>query len=114
VIALFFMLGWDRYGFDEKCVGARYTEVVFLHPMGSAGHIVHSAASMERNMIARFFMLGWDRYRFNKKCVGRCYNELVFLHPVGSAGNVGHLVCLVGAKCRRTFFHAREGLVQFP
>jgi hypothetical protein len=39
------MLRWDRYGFDNKRVGARYAELVVLHPVGSAGHVVHSGAS---------------------------------------------------------------------
>jgi hypothetical protein len=38
-----------------------------LHPVGSAGHVVHSGASMARNIEALFFMLGWDQYRFHKK-----------------------------------------------
>jgi hypothetical protein len=28
--ALFFMLGWDRYGYDKKCVGTRYAEPMFF------------------------------------------------------------------------------------
>jgi hypothetical protein len=39
------MLGWSRSHFLKKCDGARYAELVFLHPMGSAGHVVHSVAS---------------------------------------------------------------------
>jgi hypothetical protein len=42
---LFFILGWDPYGFDNKRAGARYTELVFWYPVGSACHVVHSVAS---------------------------------------------------------------------
>jgi hypothetical protein len=45
VIALFFMLGWDWYGFDKKRAGTRYAELLFLHLVGSVGHIMHSGAS---------------------------------------------------------------------
>jgi hypothetical protein len=66
-IALLFLLRWDWYGFDKKHTRSRYTELAFLHPVGSAGHVVHSGASGESNVIALFFMLGWDRYGFDKK-----------------------------------------------
>jgi hypothetical protein len=29
VDALFFLLGWDRHGFDKKRIGARYTKLCF-------------------------------------------------------------------------------------
>jgi hypothetical protein len=44
VDALFFMLRWDRYGFDKKRAGTRYSKLVFLHLVGYAGNVVHSGA----------------------------------------------------------------------
>jgi hypothetical protein len=54
------MLRWDCYGFDKKRVKTRYSELVFLHSLGSAGHIVHFGAAGRQNVDAVFFMLGWD------------------------------------------------------
>jgi hypothetical protein len=84
------MLGWDRYGFDNKCIGTRYAEHLFLHLLGSAGHVVHFGAPGEQIVDTLFFKLRWDRYGCDKKCFRTRYAKLVFLHPVGSVGHVVH------------------------
>jgi hypothetical protein len=60
------MLGWERCGIHKNCVGTRYDELLFLHPVRSAGHIVHLGASRERLIDTLFFKHRWDRYGFDK------------------------------------------------
>jgi hypothetical protein len=85
-----FMLMRDLYGLNKQSGGTCYAKQLILHPVGNAGHVVHSGASKAQNIDALFFMLGWDRYAFDKKSIGTHYAEHVFLHPVGSAGDIVH------------------------
>jgi hypothetical protein len=81
-------VGW--YRFHRKRTGTRYAILVFLHLVASAGHVVHSGASGERNVYALFFLLESDRYIFYKKCSETRYTKIAFSHPVGSVGHVVH------------------------
>jgi hypothetical protein len=42
----FFMLRQARCGFHKKCTRTLYAQLVFLHSVGSADHVVHSGASV--------------------------------------------------------------------
>jgi hypothetical protein len=45
IYTLFFVLGCVRYEIDKKCFRTHDAELVFLHPLGSMGHVLHSGVS---------------------------------------------------------------------
>jgi hypothetical protein len=83
------MLGWDRYRFNKKHVGTCYAELLFFHPLRSAGHVVHSVAPGHETS-THYCSCWWDRFGFNKKRAETRYAELVILYSMGTAGHVVH------------------------
>jgi hypothetical protein len=66
---------------------ARCTYLVFLHPVGSTGLIMHLMCPRHETSTHYFHgRVGW--IGFYKKRARTRYTELVFLHPVGSVGHV--------------------------
>jgi hypothetical protein len=81
------MFGWDWYGYDKKRAGIHYTELVFLHLVGSAGDIVQSDMSRVRNVDTLFFKLGWAWCGFHKKRAETRYAEHVCFASGGICGS---------------------------
>jgi hypothetical protein len=79
----------------------------FLHPVGSAGHIVYSSASKVRNVDAAFFMLRWVQCGYHEKLVGTHNVELVFLHLVGFMGHVAQSAASGVRNDDTLFFYPR-------
>jgi hypothetical protein len=77
MITLFFMLGWDRYGFNKKSNGTHYAELVFLHPFGYAGCVVHSGVSGARS-VDTFSCLGGAGVVSIKSAPGHVMSNLCF------------------------------------
>jgi hypothetical protein len=75
---------------EKACRGTLHRTSLFLHPVGSAAHVVHSGPFGVRSIVALFIMLRWARCGFQKKHTGTHYAILVFLHPVRSMGHVVH------------------------
>jgi hypothetical protein len=84
------MLWWFRCGFHKKRNRTCCAEHLFLPPVESAGHAVHSSRTGARNVDTLLLMLGWVQCGFHKKRDGTHYTKFVFLPLVGSASHVVH------------------------
>jgi hypothetical protein len=74
---------------DKKHARIRYAKLVFLHAVGSAGHVVLPMLPRCETLMHYFHArVAWCG--FHKKRAGTRYIEVVFLHPVGSVGHVVH------------------------
>jgi hypothetical protein len=72
------MLGWDWYGFNKMRARTSYAELVFLHPVGSVGHVVQSGASAARDINTPFVILWCNWYGFHNKRIGHVTPNLCF------------------------------------
>jgi hypothetical protein len=87
------MLRWDQYGLHKRRAGTRYAKHLFLHPVGSAGHVVFSSAYGTRSIDKLVIMLSWDRYGFDKNRVGTSH---VVHSGASRAQNVDPLFFMLG------------------
>jgi hypothetical protein len=111
VIALFFMVGWDWYGFNKKRARTSYTQLLFFNSRGSVGHVVHSGAS-GRIMLRHYFSCsGGPSAVFIKSALGHVTPNLCFA-SYGICGSRSPFRCVWCVKHDRTIFHAQVRLVQ--
>jgi hypothetical protein len=65
-------------GIPEKGVETQYAKLLFLHPMGYVGHVVHFGASGGRNIDTLFFLLGGIGMDSTKMCLVTLCRTCVF------------------------------------
>jgi hypothetical protein len=72
------MLGWDQYRFDKKSIVTRYVELLFLHPVGSVGHVVHFGTSGRESLTHYFLCSGGTGTDLTKSISGHVMPNLCF------------------------------------
>jgi hypothetical protein len=103
VDSLFFTLGWDWYGFDKKHIRAHYTELVFLHSVEYAGHVVHSGVSGVPTSMHYFSCLGGTDMYSTKSAQDTLCRTCIFAFG-GICGSRSAFRCVRGANVDALFF----------
>jgi hypothetical protein len=80
-----FMLGWARCGLHKKHAGECYAKLLFLHPVGSTGHIVHPVHDTSTHY---FSCSGGPNAVSIKSALGHITLNLCFAF----GGSVGHIM----------------------
>jgi hypothetical protein len=81
------MIDWAYADPTKNRPGNHYIEQVFLHSVGSAGHVVGSGTFGVQSNESLIFH---DWSGTHKKRIGTRYTELVLLHPLEYVGHVVH------------------------
>jgi hypothetical protein len=107
------MLGWAQCGSHKKCARAHYAKLVFLHPGGSAVHIVSSVASGRVTAMHYFLCLGRPGVHPTKTMTGHIMLKLCFCIDC----NVLVTWCILVQpehKMSTHYFHDRVGPARIP
>jgi hypothetical protein len=84
------MAEWDCYGYEKKRTGTHYAELVFLHPVGSAIHMVHFVVFGARNVDPLFSHSGGPSAVSIKGGLGHIMPNLCFCIWWDIRGHVVH------------------------
>jgi hypothetical protein len=110
------MLGWAWCGFHKKHIGTCNAKHVFLHPVVTAGHVVHSSGSGHKTSTHYYFwgvgIICHARVgprRFPKKARRDTLHRTYLFAFGGICGSCSAFRCAQGTKRRRTIFHTRIG-----
>jgi hypothetical protein len=95
----------------KKLTGTHYVELVFLHSVGSAGHVCIPMHPASETSTDYFSCSSWLGVVFIKNAPGHITPNLCFASG-GICGSHNGFVSVQGVKRQRTIFHARVGPIQ--
>jgi hypothetical protein len=107
----YFSCSGGTVGFDRKHFETSYAKLVFLHPMGSAGHVVHfSASRVETSM--HYFPCSSGPGEVSIKSARDTLCRTCVFASGGICGSCSAFWCILDVKRLRTIFQARVGPVR--